>query len=125
MRLFRAALFLSTLAFCAVSGMAQTKNWRGDIPFAFKVKSQSFPPGVYDVSLDVERGLVSLSNREHPGQRVMWLGIPSDEHAATLLRFVAADDGFSLRVIAAGSWEARMISHAPKNEQEALVVFPH
>lgn len=125
MRFLRTALFLSTVALCAVSGVAQTKNWRGDIPFAFKVKSQSFPPGVYNVSLDVASGLLTLANREHPGQRIMWLGMPSDEHAATLLRFVAGDDEFRLQTIVAGSWEARIVSHAPKNEKEALVVFPH
>jgi hypothetical protein len=125
MRFIRTALFLLTLALCAVSGMAQTKIWRGDIPFAFKVKNQSFPPGVYDVSLDVERGFVSLASHEHPGQRIMWLGLPSDEHSATLLRFAVADDEYRLRTIVAGPWEARIVSHAPKNEQDALVVFPH
>lgn len=125
MRFLRTALCLSTLALCAVSGMAQSKNWRGDIPFAFKVKNQSFPPGAYDVSLDVARGLVTLASHEHPGRRIIWLGLPSDEHAATLLRFVAAEDEFRLQAIIAGSWEARIISHAPKNEQKASVVFPH
>jgi hypothetical protein len=51
--------------------------------------------------------------------------LPSDEHSATLLRFAVADDEYRLRTIVAGPWEARIVSHAPKNEQEALVVFPH
>lgn len=124
MRFFRIALFLSCLALCAVSGMAQT-HWRGDINFPFKVKNQSFPPGVYDVSLDLERGLVTLANLEHPEQRVLWLGLPSDPHAATLLRFAGADHEYRLRSIVAGSWEARIVAHVPKNAQEASVVFPH
>lgn len=123
MRFIRTALLMLSVVFCAMSGIAQDQHWRGDIPFSFKIKNQTFPAGAYDISVDAAHGVVSLSNNLHPGEHMAWVGIPADKGALAKMRFVLDGDSYLLMSVAAGSW-ITMPPHSLHHTQEATVVFP-
>lgn len=123
MRFIRTALLLLSVAFCAMSGFAQNQRWRGEIPFSFKIKNQTFSAGVYDISVDAARGVVSLSSNLHPGEHMQWVGIPADKRALASMHFAHDGDSYLLISVAAGSWMT-IPPHAPRHTQEATVVFP-
>lgn len=124
MRFIRTVLLLFSVALCAMSGLAQDQqHWRGSVPFTFKVKNQTFPPGSYDISVDISHGVVSLANVLHPGEHMTWVGIPADSRALATMHFVVDGDSYMLTSLAAGSWMT-IPSHRPQGKQEAIVVFP-
>ena len=124
MKLTRIALLFLCVVCSAFSSHAQTaQHWRGDIPFTFKIKNQIFQPGTYDISLDINHGVMSLTNNLHPGEHMTWLGIPSDRAAVATMRFALAGDQYMLTSVAAGNWRT-LPPHLPSNTQEAMVVFP-
>jgi|HubBroStandDraft_2_1064218.scaffolds.fasta_scaffold1204924_1 hypothetical protein len=123
MRFIRTALLLFGVALCAMSGIAQDQHWRGNIPFSFKIKNQTFPAGAYDISVDTAYGVVSLSNALHPGEHMVWVGIPADRKALATMRFAFNGDNYMLVSVAAGSWMSTP-PHGPRHTQEATVVFP-
>lgn len=123
MRFNRTVLLFLCIACCVLSGNAQTHQWRGNIPFSFKIKNQTFQPGMYDISIDANRGVVNLSNDLHPGEHMVWIGMPSDEMTVATMRFVLDGDTYLLTSVAAGNWQT-LPPRVPHNAQEATVVFP-
>jgi hypothetical protein len=123
MRFSRIVFLFLCAAFGALTGNAQAQHWRGNIPFSFKIKNQAFQPGMYDISLDVSRGLVSLSNNSHASDHIMWIGVPSDRNVGATMRFVLVGDAYVLTSVAAGNWQTPR-PRLPGNAQEATVVFP-
>jgi hypothetical protein len=123
MRFIRTALLLLSIASCAMSGIAQDQRWRGDIPFSFKIKNQTFSAGVYDISVDTAHGVVSLSNDLHPGEHMAWVGVPDDKRGLATMHFALEGDSYLLISVAAGNWMT-MPPHGPHHTQEATVVFP-
>lgn len=123
MKFIRPALLFLCVVFCAMSGYAQNQHWRGNIPFAFKIKNQSFQPGVYDILIDANRGIVSLANHQNPGAHMLWIGVPSDHVDLATMHFALAGGTYMLTSVMAGNWSTPT-PHVPNNAQEAKVVFP-
>lgn len=81
------------------------QHWRVVVPFQFEANGRSFPAGAYDIAMDIDHGLVTLSNDQNPAKRLQWLAIPADggSHAASL-KFGGNGVHFTLITLNAGKW---------------------
>ena|ERR1700751_3881610 len=71
MFIFAAALASSSAAF-ALSKV--TVN----VPFSFESHGKTYQAGRYDVRLDLNQSVITLTNHDHPAQSVMWMAQPAE-----------------------------------------------
>jgi hypothetical protein len=122
MRIIRTALLSLCVISCALSSLAQEKHWRGNIPFNFTIKNQAFAAGDYDITVDLNNGVVQLAGGLHPRQHMTWIGFPSEPRSQATMLFAVQGDRYALMSIAAASWKT-LPPHKPKNVLEATVLF--
>lgn len=96
MFVFAAALASSSAAF-ALSKV--TVN----VPFNFESHGKTYQAGKYDLRLDQNENVLTLTNHDHPSQSIMWAAFPADfgpnTPAATLKFDDEADGTHELRTI--------------------------
>jgi hypothetical protein len=122
MRFVHRMVFLA-LIFCSLGVQAfAERHWQVVVPFQFEAKGKSFPAGSYDVTLAVDRGLVTLVNTQNATERLQWLGIPSDgnSHDASL-KFGEDGSAFELLEVTAGKWSIPHRADADKYVMTASI----
>jgi hypothetical protein len=109
---FKSRMLALALLFCAPGAFA-AETVSVDIPFSFESGGKHFQPSQYDVRLDEDRRLLTLTSRQTPSKQLSLLAEPtdSDRHATALtIRFESAGGVLALRVIRLGSYEAHLTS---------------
>jgi hypothetical protein len=97
------AFVLASSALCATAAFAANQA-RVDVPFAFTAKGHTYPAGVYHVTLDASRNMVSMENQLQPAKQITWLAGPADAaKAPAVVKFDEAGSDYTLKSIQVGT----------------------
>ena len=103
MRLTIKALLLSSATFCASAAFAASLA-RVNVPFSFTVKGQSYPAGMYEVSMDSRSSFVTLASKDYPAKQSMWIVGPADpSNMAAVIKFDETGSDYALKTIQLGN----------------------
>ncbi len=95
-------LALSSAAFCATAAFAANQA-RVDVPFSFTAEGQSFPAGMYDVTMDMNHNCITLTNEGDAGKHIMWTAGPADRaKTSAVVRFDQLGSDHALKNIQFG-----------------------
>ena len=67
-------MLVLTPALCTTAAFAADRV-SVDIPFSFESHGQVFPASRYDVSLNYNRGMLTLTSRTNPADRATWMTV--------------------------------------------------
>ena len=79
-----------------------------NVPFNFESHGKSYPAGRYDVRLDMNQNVLTITNHDHPKQFAMWTVSPADFGPETPMLSMKFDDATD------GSHELRSIRLATR-----------
>jgi hypothetical protein len=71
-------LFVLTLSLCTTAAFAIDRA-SVDMPFSFESHGRVFPASQYDVSLDANREMLTLSNRANPADTATFITTPAEQ----------------------------------------------
>ncbi len=127
MRLSTMALVLLTTTLCSSFAFAANQT-RVDIPFSFSAMGKAFPPGSYDISIDENLRVVSLTNKDIPADFILRLTTPADSvdiRTPTVLTFRIDGSSHSLETIRIGRRSASLLSTSLKRTTEPSIQRVH
>ncbi|HTD56370.1 MAG TPA: hypothetical protein VK670_13360 [Silvibacterium sp.] len=89
------SLVLTSAALFATAAFAADKAVV-NVPFNFESHGQAFPAGEYQVSLDKNANVITMSNMTNTAQTVMWTASPADYTAGSpILRLKFDGTGYT------------------------------
>lgn len=91
MRFMLRSLVLTSAALCATAAFAASKVVV-TVPFNFESHGQAFPAGKYEVSLEMNKSVLKLSNLTNTSQSVNWLVSPADYTSTSPVLQMKFDD---------------------------------
>jgi hypothetical protein len=83
------------------------------VPFGFTAKGESFPAGQYNVALDANHNVLTLSSETDTAMKISWSAGPA-EAAATpaLIKFDRVGSDYALRTIQLGARVTPNLDHS-------------
>jgi hypothetical protein len=103
MKLSLKSLVLASSALCATAAFAANQA-RVDVPFAFTAKGETYPAGIYHVTLDSSRNMVSMANQSQPAKQITWVaGTTDPAKAPAVVKFDEVGNDYTLKSIQVGT----------------------
>jgi hypothetical protein len=103
MKLSLKTLVLASSALCATAAFAANQA-RVDVPFAFTAKGQTYPAGIYEVTLDSSQNMVSMANQSQPAKQITWVaGATDPAKAPAVVKFDEVGSDYTLKTIQVGT----------------------
>ena len=102
MRLSLKSLVLGSAALCATAAFAANQA-RVDVPFSFTAKGQTYPAGAYDLAVNANHTIVTISSQVDLGKQIQWNVRPTEAAAyPAVMTFDQAGTDHALRTIQLG-----------------------
>jgi hypothetical protein len=102
MRLTLKTLIFSSAALCATISFAANAA-RVNVPFNFTAKGESYPAGIYDVSMNSQQNFVTMASKVNPGNSITWIVGPSEPaKSPAIIKFDVMGSGYALNSIQIG-----------------------
>jgi hypothetical protein len=102
MKITLKTLLLSSAALCATAAFA-ADHAKVDVPFSFTAKGQSFPAGSYDVAMDANHSIVTLSSKSDTTKEISWTVRPAEAaKTPAVIRFDQVGTDYALKTIQLG-----------------------
>jgi hypothetical protein len=103
MRLTLKTLIFSSAALCATASFAASAA-RVNVPFSFSAKGQSYPAGIYDVSMGSQQNFVTMASKVNPSSSITWIVSPSEPaKSPAIIKFDVMGSGYALKSIQLGN----------------------
>src|SRR5271170_7047710 len=94
-------LALPAVAFCATAAFAANQA-RVDVPFSFTAQGQSYPAGVYEVSINSDDA-ISMTSQQDATKHIMWCAGPADAaKTPAVVTFDKAGSDYTLKNVQLG-----------------------
>jgi hypothetical protein len=102
MRLTLKTLIFSSAVLCATASFAASAA-RVNVPFNFTAKGESYPAGIYDVSMNEQRNFVTMASKADPANQITWIVGPAEPAKSTaVIKFDLLGSGHALKSIQLG-----------------------
>jgi hypothetical protein len=111
------SIALSSFALCATAAFAANQA-RVDVPFSFTAKGHSYPAGTYEVSMDMNRNVVTMASEMNPTEHVSWTVGPADAaKTPAVIKFDHVGADYDLKTIQIGEHVTPVLD---KNVQQSV-----
>ena len=71
-------MFVFAAALASTSAAFAISKVTVNVPFNFESHGKTYQAGRYDVTLNQNESVITLSNHNHPGQTIMWMAFATE-----------------------------------------------
>ena len=115
MRFTFKTLLLTSATLCTTAAFA-VDHARVNVPFGFTAKGQSFPAGEYNVAMDANHNVVTLSSETDTSKQISWATGPAEATPTpALVKFDRIGSDYALRTIQLGEHVTPNLDRNNKN----------
>ncbi len=86
-------MFIFAVALASSSAAFALSKVTVNVPFNFETHGKTYQAGRYDVRVDPEQSVITLTNHNHPEQSVMWTASPAEFGPDAPILSMKFDDG--------------------------------
>ncbi len=111
------SIAVSSVVFCATAAFAANQA-KVNVPFGFTAQGQSYPAGSYEVGLDANQNVVTLTSKTDATKHISWtVGSADAANTPAVIKFDHVGADYDLKTIQLGE---RVTPVLDKNVQQSV-----